>query len=623
VRSQGLPVASVTVAVYEYSFEADSLGDNDTAVCEQVTGARGDFKLAVRPGKYRLEAQPDKNTRFVKATVSEIDVFANTSCNLNLSTGAIATCVVRTANGTILDFGEIIASGIEPISYCETSKLDESGRHSLTLPKGKYHLAFRVSEALAASTTSESENQGPGSRNSETSGVSQSYEQQSYLVPSVTVVDITRDVDLNLTMPELVTFTGEVVDMLGHPVSEAQIIVSPSDEMDDPVLLGIGLRASATADSAGKFSMQVQPGVYRIMARPATNQPLSSVEDAKVPILKDTHYSFRLVEGFRLRGQVRFGTKVLSNCLIRIAGVDKEANLFARTNAEGQVNVNLPSGTYKIVVTAHPKDAPSVTIDGAEHSSLAPWTRIIRVGGETHVAANVEEGTAVYGFVKDDSGAPRAGINVAVFPSNAEVNLKTKSERALCDTITDGEGRFCFFLSPGEYDLVVHTDIVNATKVEVKSEPVEIELNWHGWCQIKFEITGEDGKPIPRCRIGYGPYAAAGLATPSPIAGIATSSVASSGTNGASETTATATSGAAFEGRTTNAPASDPQTNLPHGYFLTGEDGNGTITLPSGIYTLRFTPPHEGSYEQRSLRQISFSHDMVKAIKLPLKGKSS
>ena len=576
VRSQGLPVAGVRVVVYSVSQSVPALTP-DNKICEQTTGPRGEFTIPVQPGKYRLEVHPDSTTRFLRASVSELEVFANISHNINLTTGAIISGIVRTADGARIYDGEIVASGIEPTSYSETAALDRQGRYSITLARGRYHLAFRAEQHAEAVSVAVGDSAAfeKSSVNDARTSVDQS---PSFLVKSITVLDVVGDEKIDLVLPELVTFTGDVIDILDRPVSSAHVILSPSDAEDDPVLFELGLSASAVADAAGRFTMKLQPGIFDISVRPGADELLTVLEDRRVPIQKDTHYSFKLVEGFRLRGQVRYGTQPLAQCLVRINGVEKEASLFAKTDAQGQFSIGLPGGIYKLIISAHPKDAPTVTIDGAEYAGLAPWHKIVRVGGDTHVAANIEQGTAVHGCIKDDAGLPRPGVSISVFPDVGDVDDTAKPNRALCNAMSDGDGRYCFFLSPGRYNVVVHTDSKNAKPVEVKKEPIELDINWHGWCQVKFEVLGEDGKAIPRCRVGYAPY------------------------------------GADFSSLPT-------ETNLPHGYLLTSEDGTCNATLLAGIYTLHFTPPLEGSYESKTVRQISLSHDVTKSVRLGLKSK--
>lgn len=576
VRNQGLPVAGARVVVYS-TMQNISGYSPDNNILEQTTGPRGDFTIPVQPGKYKLEVHPHNTTRYLRASVSDLQVYANISTNINLTTGAIVSGIVRTMDGARVYNGDIVASGIEPTSYIETAQLDREGRYSLTLARGRYHLAFRALQHLPEDAAVAG-----GRRASDTFKLSDAHngEEQSpsFLVKSITVLDIGGDEKIDLVLPELVTFTGDVIDILERPVAGAHVVLTPCDTADDPVLSELGLNASVLADSAGRFTMKLQPGTFDISVRPGANELLSALEDRRVPILKDTHYNFKLIEGFRLRGLVRYGNQPLTQCLVRITGVDKEANLFAKTDARGHFSIGLPAGTYKLFISAHPKDAPTVTIDGAEYAGLAPWTRIVKVVGDTHVAAAVEQGTAVHGTIKDDLGNPRPGVSISAFPDSNDADDVIKPDRVLCNAVSDGDGRYHFFLSQGKYKIVVHTDYKNAKPVEVKSEPIEMDVNWHGWCQVKFEVTGEDGKPIPRCRVGYAPYGADLKALPSEM-------------------------------------------TLPHGYLLTSEDGTCNATILAGVYTLHFTPPLEGSYESKSIRQISLSNDVTKAIKLGLKSK--
>jgi hypothetical protein len=561
VRSQGLPVAGVRVLVYAESLPAPLAQDNK--ILEQVTGARGDFTIPVQPGRYKLELHPDSATRFLKASVTDLSVFSNVSHNISLTTGAIVSGVVRTADGARLPHGEIVASGIEPTSYCETAAVDKDGKYSITLARGRYHLAFRAAQDRSQEGLN---------------GALFKADSSAYLVKSITVLDVVGDERIDLMLPELVNFTGDVIDILGRPVPGALVTLAPCDTEEDPVLHELGLAAAAVADSAGHFAMKLQPGLFDISVKPGAEELLSVLEDRKVPIDKDMHYSFRLVEGFRLRGQVRYGTQPLANCLVRITGVEREANLFAKTDGQGQFSLGLPGGSYKLIISAHPKDAPTVTINGAEYAGLAPWHKTIMVGGDTHVAAGIEQGTAVYGCIKDDAGNPRPGVSISVFPETNQPQDLARNNAALCNAISDGDGRYFFFLSPGRYCIVVHTDIKNASVVEVKNDPIELDINWHGWCQVKFEVVGEDGKAIPRCRVGYAPYGSDISSVPK-------------------------------------------ETNLPHGYLLTSEDGTCNATLLAGVYTLHFTPPLEGSYECKTIRQISLSQDVTKSVKLGLKAK--
>jgi hypothetical protein len=135
--------------------------------------------------------------------------------------------------------------------------------------------------------------------------------------------------------------------------------------------------------------------------------------------------------------------------------------------------------------------------------------------------------------------------------------------------------------------LVVHSDFSNAKLVEIVSEPVTEDIVWHGWSQIKFEIMGEDNQLIPRCQVFYQPY------------------------------------GSDLDLDWEESLSSKGTLALPHGYVLTGEQGSCLLTLPSGVYTFRFTPPDAGSFQEKTIRQLSVSADLSRRVTLELKNSAT
>ena len=604
VRNQGLPVAGVIISLYDAISEissAPSLLDN--LIDRQTTGARGDFTFAVRPGRYRLEIQPDTSTRFISHTLPEVTVTANTVCNIGLTTGSIISGKVGTTNGVNVRSGEVVALGIEPSSYRASAILAEDGTYTLTLPKGRYHLAFRT---LPWEYLSERD---PSSSRNKRIRIAQDYDDDnlgdSFIATSIAVLNVSRDDDFDLTLPEFVTYEGDVTDIYGQPVRGAKITVKPSLSQEDQVLQELALSATALTNRAGKFAMKLQPGVFDIIVTPDESVHLYGLEDKKVTVNKDTHYNFQVAEGFRMYGEVLYGDQPLSHCLVRISGVEHDVELQTKTDSKGEFSAGVPAGEYKIIISAHPKHGPTVDLNGSEYAGLAPWSRMVTVNRDAYIAANMEEGAALYGLVKDEQGQPRAGVSVSAFP---EAPRKSKKKDhmtgALSSATTDGEGRYCIFLSPGVYWIAVHTDVASVRKVEMQSEPVRLDIDWHGWCQLRFEILGEDGHPIPRCRVGYGPFGAidevesAAKDEPEPA-----------------QESEPKSNVVKFErsARVIN------ESELPRGYLLTSDEGICQITLPAGIYSLRFNPPQEGSYSDKSIRQLSVSGDTTKHIRLPLK----
>jgi|GEM_PF-430471 protocatechuate 3,4-dioxygenase beta subunit len=599
IRHQGLPVQNVLVHVYDVYQQNSANGNGgETPVAEQRTGTRGEFNFAVRSGLYRLEVSPDSSTRFLKQSISEARVMSNTNCNINLTTGCILSGKVTAHSGEPVRRCEVVALGIEPSSYKASAKTDEEGHYSLILPRGKYHVAARAIKADFAADDEELEED-----LEDTDEEQESFEPPMNTDPSHTFVSTTvqvmifgNDDELDLVLPPLVPLDGEVHDIFGQPVAHAHVSVAPSrasmDFRDKMLAQELNLTGHCFTDSLGRFRALVSPGHYDVSIEPDDGALLFSTKETGLTVGESVFQKFTVSEGHRLRGQVLYEDEPISQALVRIRAADRKTEFLARTDAQGQFSAAVPGGNYKLVVTAHPKDAPTVIINDQEHNGLAPWTRMIVVGGDTHVAVKIQNGTALQGRVSDEQGQARPGVRVSVY-SDSEKQLDADKSRALASGITDGDGRYCIFLSPGSYWLVVHKDFVNARMVEISNEPVNVDITWHGWCQVRFEVQGEDGYAVPRCRVSYAPYG-----------------------NDEKELADDDDDGHEFERQQFD------QSGMPRGYYVTPDDGICRLTLPSGVYIFRFSPPLDGSYEAKVIRQLSISADLTKKITLSLQNDS-
>lgn len=589
VRHQGLPVQGVQVCIYDlYQLGTSVPNIGDVLVSRQKTGMRGEFTFPVRAGLYRLEVNPDSSTRFLRHVLPEIRVGHNTTCNINLSTGCILSGSVKTSGGKLVRRCDVIALGIEPSSYFACAPVDAQGQYGLVLPRGKYHIAIRSTAGVDESIYE------TGDEEALPEGVNE-LASESFISTSVSVVDFAGDDTYDIEFPNLVRFSGEVVDLFGQPVVAARVTMatarSVAQSADSMVARELDLTARLRTDEDGKFTVLVRPGVYDVVVEPEEVAVLFSVKESGIDVTGDLTHKFTVSEGFRLRGQVVYEDESLSQCLVRVQGIERKEEFMTRTDASGQFSIAVPGGNYKMVVSAHPKDAPTIMINDAEYNGLAPWTRMVIVGGDTHVAVRLQQGTALYGRISDDAGQARPGVRVSVF-SDSEQALNNESKNAaIASGITDGEGRYCIFLSSGTYWLVVHKDFANARMVEIGTEPVNLDISWHGWCQLRFEVMGEDSQYVPRCRVAYAPFGTDDLE----------SIVDEEETNVREESRNLAQSG------------------LPRGYLLTGDDGVCRVTVPSGVYTLRFTPPIDGSYEPKVIKQLSISTDLTRRITLGLK----
>lgn len=600
IRHQGLPVQNVLVHVYDVYQQMSALNGNgsETPVSEQRTGTRGEFSFAVRSGLYRLEVNPDSSTRFLKQSITEARVLSNTNCNINLTTGCILSGTVNSANGEPVSRCEVIALGIEPSSYKAFAKTDDDGNYSLVLPRGKYHIAARATKnSLVEDDDTQDEEIDYDEEGEDAEEIVlpiNTDPSHSFVSTTVEVMTFGNDDDLDLVLPPLVPLDGEVHDIFGQPVARAHVSVSPSrssmDFKDKVLAQELDLTGHCITDALGRFRVLVSPGHYDVSIVPGDGALLFSTKETGLTVGESVYQKFTVSEGHRLRGQVIYEDEPLSQALVRIRAADRKTEFLARTDAQGQFSAAVPGGNYKLVITAHPKDAPTVIINDQEHNGLAPWTKMIVVGGDTHVAVKLQNGTALQGRVSDERGQARPGVRVSVYSDSEKQLDADKASRALASGITDGDGQYCIFLSPGSYWLVVHKDFINARMVEIENDPVNVDITWHGWCQVRFEVIGEDGHAVPRCRVSYAPYG-----------------------NDDTEPPEDDDEGHEFERQQFN------QVGMPRGYYITPDDGICRLTLPSGVYIFRFTPPHDGSYDTKVIKQLSISADLTKKITLSLK----
>ncbi|MBP6745609.1 carboxypeptidase regulatory-like domain-containing protein [bacterium] len=575
IRHQGLSLAGVRVLLFDqFAHESDSLVGAEP-LRELKTGVKGDFSFSVKTGVYRLEVVPASATRILGHSLSEIKVTTNTNLNISLATGSIVSGRINTLSSQSSDITvemltatEVVVLGIEPSSYKAISPVAEDGSFSLVVPRGKYHIALRCSQP-------------------EIDGREILTPAKFKLVSTHSdVITISNDVDLTLEWPELFLFEGEIVDHLGQPVANALVTVGPAASRHSLLLSELSFSAKTISDEGGRFQLSLESGAYDIVIEPPDSL-LFGCAAKDLNVTAGCHHHFVLAQGHRLKGQVVFDDHLLSQSLVRVQSLDGQKHEYiSRTDCDGQFAITVPGGSYKLIVQAHPKDSPPVTIDGAQYSALAPWTRNIIVGGDTHVAVRLALGTALRGRICDDSGQARSSVKVSIYAAHADqtpTQFLAEGRSALAYGITDGEGCYGLFLAPGQYWLVVHKDFANAKLIEIATEPVTEDIVWHGWSQIKFEVIGEDNQGIPRCQVFYQPY------------------------------------GSDLDLALEDSLSSRGALALPHGYVLTGEQGSCLLTLPSGVYTFRFTPPDAGSFQEKTIRQLSISADLSRRVTLELK----
>jgi len=444
------------------------------------------------------------------------------------------------------------------------------------VPRGQYRIAYRPENEKPSLSPQQLD-----SKSFLESDIKDELKTSPMLTSTATAVEITDDLDFEITLPCLFFLEGQVVNAAGQPVTEARVTVVSAYNPHELSFAELGLVAGLKTDLNGKFSLCLEKGTYDIAIEPAKSSELFGIKRKGFSIACDSTESFILKEGFKVKGEVMFEERFLSGCLIRIVSIEHGKEFLTRTDSDGQFTINVPEDTYRLTASAHPKDAPTKKINGMEYAGLAPWSGVINVKADTNLVIKLQEGTGIHGRVADEAGNPRPGIEVSVF-FDSEFNSQAGNiNAALTCGITDGGGNYCFFLRPGRYWLAMHGDFAKAKTVDVGAETVKFDVTWQGWCQLSFEVVGEDGKKIDHCRLRYSPYA---LDRP-------------------------------------QFTDDDRETfcDLTNSPLHTNGDGICRVTLPVGIYTFAFMPASDSLYGSKIVRQLSLSADLTRKVVLPVR----
>ncbi|HEY9713035.1 MAG TPA: carboxypeptidase-like regulatory domain-containing protein, partial [Chroococcales cyanobacterium] len=497
-----------------------------------------------------------------------------TSCNVSLRLGSMISVELRTASGADPGPGEIIALGIEPAAYSSSTYSSQSGQYALSLPRGRFHLGFSggMRDTAMSATGNNSSNLNSGCR--------------TFIMTSVKVLDVLSDGAQTLKIPDLVKLKGTVTDVFGQAVPAARVTILPSAKSNNQLLKELGIKTSLITDQQGNFEVDAEPGLYDINICPDPGSRLCELNEQAFAIKTSSDRKFQLAEGHRLRGQVYANDQPLPDSVVHVIGIERKINAYTKTDEQGRFSIGVPAGNYKLVVLSRASDRLRSIANNSGRHNLAPWTRDIVVGGDTHVAVKLQNGSLLQGVLLDSADKPRANVPLHICSDSGSHLQRLDIEWAIASTITDARGNFSFVLVPGSYWLCPYNDTANAERIDFESNSAKLEINWFEWCQLQFEVLGENGQKIPRCHISFAPYGTGEIEV----------------SNGHDD--------ANFALSTLDRPGV--------GEVVTDDDGIGTILVPSGVYAIKFKPPPDGSFDSKTIRQLSVIGDLSKTIRLPL-----
>jgi uncharacterized GH25 family protein len=386
----------------------------------------------------------------------------------------------------------------------------------------------------------------------------------AFLYDNLHVVEIFGDTREDFVVPDLVLFKGLVTNSDGHPISGVRVTITSSVQSETSQQAETQLKAAVYSDRRGEFSCDVAPGTYDIKLEPGPESRLTERLVSSTLIDQSRTRTFSLATGYRLFGRVSFDGEGVENALVTVHGGKIDSSEV--TDKDGLYSFSLSGGTYTLSVAAQPDSLANLP-----YRLLSPFSCTVRLAEDTCRDVELEKGVNIAGKVVDKMGSPRPGVQLAIYGDKGSgVEAITDNDRPLAYSLTGDDGSFEFHVSPGKYWLIMNNQRSTAQLIEAAGEDLHSDLTWGSGCLVRFEVTSEADEPIAHCKV-----------------------------------TCEAYSGGSPELETVSGSTAD--------------DGICVMTVPAGIYSFRFDPPEQGSFQSKQIRQLSINADLKRRIKLPLK----
>jgi hypothetical protein len=548
VMHQGLPVAHVELRLFDVSE-----GYPGVRVGTVKTQPKGEYQFPVASGVYRLEVVPDDATSFVKQFINEINLAANSYCNINLITGVVLRGKVKCKSATNFEQSEIVVASTESNNGVLTSPIKRDGSFAMVLAKGPYIVGIRA--------LSDNENN------------SAEIADGQVLTHAHQFIDLARDTNVIFDLPQLVLFKGQVKDTSGAPVVGAQVTVAP--QTADENLQKLSVSARCATNASGGFSLPVEPGMYDISIASPEFSPLSDSRTEALVISHDCDLEFALEPGVRLSGQVMYELTQITNCLVSITNKAKNTNSVVQPNDRGQFVIGLPQGEYELKILP-----PSERSAAFKDWCYVAWSQNMSLQADQDLKIKLEKGFLLTGTVSDPEGKPRPHVKVSVFTCGAD----SEKPEPFASTTTDGEGNYRIILATGNYKICLHDEIANAEDLTVEKRDLEHNFVLQGMCVVRLKVVADDDKPLSRCKVIWEPYSATNDEEGEQL-------------------------------RLDIMPQVEEQV-ISSGFCLTDENGICEISVLAGIYTFQFEPSQQSNCQPRTIRQLSISQDLKRKVKL-------
>ncbi len=378
--------------------------DGNKLIYDANTDGSGNYFVIVDPSVYHVAFNPPPN--FVPKKIDNVSIFTNTVLNVTLLAGHVLSGkVTDPLSNPVLDVDLNVNNALSgELLYTPNDNTDSSGNYSIVIPGGVFNISYRPPKATKLASL------------------------------ELKNVNITKDTVINVTVPNGVNLSGQVIDPLNSPVELVDL---------DLVKVSTGekvLTPQDNTDNNGNYLVVIPPGNYDVIYSPPPATHLATLKLANVAINNDTVINVALDSGLLVSG------KVSNSMAVGILNVDLDAFdtltgaklVLAndKTDANGNYTTVIPPGIYHIGF-----NSPA----GTRYVSLLK--KNLKIAKDTTINATLTNGFIINGKVTDPSATGVFKVDL-----DAEKSV-TKEEVFIANDNTNPNGDYAIILPGGTYNL--------------------------------------------------------------------------------------------------------------------------------------------------------------------------
>lgn len=369
-----------------------------------ISDENGAFELNLPSGRYRLEAQPDPDSRWGGQDYYDVSIQEDTEIEFILPWTFFLTGVVRDADGNPVGGQQVRAISKDDGGWSYVSTRINGG-YTLKLPRGIYTIQT-YSSGMSAGTFYPSQEAGE--------------------------IELEEDRVLDIQLGSGVELAFHLVDEQGADLEGVWVSVQRRWE-------STGLGTGAFTDRDGRGKVALIPDVYTVSVStpPTPYLPVGSL----VAVRKDTTVQVVLRRGVRLAGRVvdENGDAIGYSGRLNLWNEDGMAAYRTVTvSREGDFSVGVEPGRYRI------------TISFGQEGTLYPrqeWG-FIEIEEDTDIDIKLRRGVNISGKIVDKTGRRQRDGYIQFVSEEGLVSVSGLNQ-------FDADGTYAVSLVPGRYQVYV------------------------------------------------------------------------------------------------------------------------------------------------------------------------